>query len=113
ALYFATANGLRDKVREVTTNVDPPVREVLIDMEGVNYIDLEGSDMLAEIAKDMGGVGVEIHLARVKHEVMEMLEKDGVDKIIGRDHIHDKVADGVQLFTQKEESAAENDKPHE
>jgi anti-anti-sigma regulatory factor len=29
------------------------VREVLIDMEGVNYIDIEGSDMLAEIAKDM------------------------------------------------------------
>jgi len=102
-LYFATANGLRDKVREVTTDVDPPVREVLIDMEGVNYLDLEGSDMLNEITKDMKGVGVEIHLARVKHEAMEMLEKDGVDQIIGRDHIHAKVAEAVQLFTQKED----------
>jgi hypothetical protein len=44
---------------------------------------------------------------------MEMLEKDGVDKIIGHDHIHDKVVDGVQLFTQKEESAGENDPPNE
>jgi SulP family sulfate permease len=108
ALYFATANELRDKVREVTTDVDPPVREVLIDMEGVNYIDLEGSDMLAEVTKDMRTVGVEIHLARVKHAVMEMLEKDGVDQIIGRDHIHDKVGDAVQLFTQKEKPVAEN-----
>jgi anti-anti-sigma factor len=113
ALYFATANGLRDKVREVTTEVDPPVREVLIDMEGVNYIDLEGSDMLGEIAKDMRAVGVEIHLARVKHSVMEMLEKDEVDKIIGHDHIHDKVVDAVHWFTQEEKPVAENDRPDE
>lgn len=82
-------------------------------MEGVNYIDLEGSDMLAEITKDMRTVGVEIHLARVKHAVMQMLEKDGVDKIIGHDHIHDKVGDGVRLFTQKEQPVAENDRPDE
>jgi high affinity sulfate transporter 1 len=112
-LYFATANGLRDKVREVTTDVDPPVTEVLIDMEGVDYLDLEGSDMLAEITKDMKGVGVEIHLARVKHAVMEMLEKDGVDQIIGRDHIHAKVAEAVQLFTQKEKPVAENGQPNQ
>jgi anti-anti-sigma factor len=99
-LYFATANALRDKVRAVTTDVSPPVTMVLIDMEGVNYLDLEGSDMLNEITKDMKGVGVEIHLARVKHEIMEMLEKDGVDQIIGRDHIHNKVFEAVQLFTQ-------------
>jgi anti-anti-sigma factor len=112
-LYFATANGLRDKVRAVTTDVDPPVTKVLIDMEGVDYLDLEGSDMLGEITKDMKGVGVEIHLARVKHEAMDMLEKDGVDQIIGRDHIHAKVVEAVQLFTQKEEPVSMNDQPHE
>jgi SulP family sulfate permease len=79
-------------------------------MEAVNHIDLEGSDMLNEIAKNMKGVGVEIHLARVKHEVMEMLEKDGVDQIIGRDHIHNKVFDAVKLLTQKEQPEAENDR---
>ncbi len=47
----------------------------------------------------MKGVGVEIHLARVKHEVMELLAKDGVDQIMGRDHIHNKVVEAVQLFT--------------
>jgi len=101
-LFFATANALRDKVREVTTDVTPPVKMVLIDMEGVNYIDLEGSDMLNEITKDMREVGVEIHLARVKHDVMELLEKDGVDENIGRNHVHNKVGEAVQLFTQKD-----------
>jgi hypothetical protein len=45
----------------------------------------------------------------LKHAVMEMFEKDGVDQIIGRDHIHDKVFEAVQLFTQKEKPVAEND----
>jgi hypothetical protein len=58
-------------------------------------------------------VGVEIHLARVKHAVMEMLEKDGVDKIIGHDHIHDKVGDAVRLFSQKEGPVAENDQQNQ
>jgi hypothetical protein len=50
----------------------------------------------------MNGVGVEIHLAWVKHAVMELLEKDGIDPIIGRDHIHAKVVEAVQLFALKE-----------
>jgi high affinity sulfate transporter 1 len=57
-LYFATAHALRDKIREVTTGVVPPVTKVLIDMEGINYLDLEGSDMLNEITRDMKAVGV-------------------------------------------------------
>jgi anti-anti-sigma factor len=110
-LYFATANALRDKIREVTTtDVTPPVTMVLIDMEGVNYLDLEGSDMLNEITRDMKGVGIEIHLARVKNEVMELLEKDGVDQIMGREHIHNKVLEAVQLFTQQQEPVVDKGK---
>jgi len=101
-LYFANANALRDRVRAVTTAVIPPVTMVLIDMEGVNYIDLEGCDMLNEITENMKGIGIEIHLARVKRDVMEMLKKDGVDKIMGRDHIHIKVAEAVRWFAHKD-----------
>jgi anti-anti-sigma factor len=108
-LYFATANALRDKVRTVTTDTEPPVTMVLIDMEGVNYLDLEGADMLKEIAENMKSAGVEIHLARVKHEVMQMLEKDGVDQIIRRNHIHDKVFAAVKLLTHKQQPEAIND----
>ena len=97
-LYFANANALRDRIREVTTDVTPPLAMVIIDMEGVNYLDLEGCDILNGITENMKVIGIEIHLARVKHEIMEMLEKDGVDKTIGRDHIHNKVLEAVDGF---------------
>jgi anti-anti-sigma factor len=109
SLYFATANALRDKVRAVTTDTDPPATMVLIDMEGVNYLDLEGSDMLNEITENMKSAGVEIHLARVKREIMKMLEKDGVDQIIRRDHIHNKVIEAVQWFHQKQKPVSGNE----
>ena len=79
-------------------------------MEGVNYLDLEGSDSLNEITKNMKGARVEIHLARVKHDVMEMLKKDGVDQIIGRNHIHNKVVEAVKWFILKKKAGAKNDR---
>jgi hypothetical protein len=33
---------------------------------------------------------------------MELLAKDGVDEIMGSDHIHNKVFEAVQLFTQQQ-----------
>jgi len=46
---------------------------------------------------------------RLKHQVMEMLNKDGVDQIIGRDHIHNKAAEAVRWFIQKKKAGAKND----
>ena len=41
---------------------------------------------------------------------MLMLKKDGIDQIIGRDHIHNKVADAVQWFIQGKRPDAKNDR---
>jgi phage host-nuclease inhibitor protein Gam len=48
-------------------------------------------------------------VTRVKYEVMELLEKAGVDKFIRRDHIHNKVVEAVQGFIQKEIPLTKND----
>ncbi len=100
-LFFATANALRDKVQSVTRGSEPPVKTILIDMEGVDYVDLEGADMLGEITENMKGAGVAIHLARAKQVVMSLLQKVGVDRTIGHDHIHEKIFDAVNLITER------------
>jgi sulfate permease, SulP family len=109
-LFFANANALRDKVRSATLDHDPPVKAILIDMEGVDYIDLEGADMLGEISKDMKDIGIDLHIARLKQAVMSMLERDGVDQIIGRDRIHSKVFEAVEILTANMTSNAPEDK---
>ena len=89
---------------------DPACFPVTCPMEAINYLELESCDMLNEIIENMKSIGVEIHLARVKHEVMEMLKKVGVDQFIGHDHIHNKVFEAVQLYTQKKKPGATNDR---
>jgi hypothetical protein len=39
---------------------------------------------------------------------MAMVEKDRVDPIIGCDNIRNKIEDALQLFTQQEKPAVEN-----
>ena len=98
-LFFATANALRDKVRSVTRGALPAVKTILIDMEGVDNIDLQGADMLGEITENMKNAGVDIHIARVKMAVMSRLEKVGVDQAIGHDRIHNRVFEAVNVIT--------------
>jgi len=60
-------------------------------------------------ATALKGGGVKIHLARVKNDVMEIFKKNGVDQSIGHDHIHSKVFEAVQWFSQKGKPGARND----
>jgi len=98
-LFFATTNALRDRVRSVTRGAVPAVKTILIDMEGVDNIDIQGADMLGEIAENMKSAGVDIHIARVKQAVMSRLEKVGVDQAIGHDRIHSRVFEAVNVIT--------------
>jgi MFS superfamily sulfate permease-like transporter len=45
-LYFATATALRERIRELIVDVDPPVKDIVIDMGSVSFTDIEGVDML-------------------------------------------------------------------
>jgi hypothetical protein len=36
--------------------------------------------------------GIDLHLARVKPQVLEVLERDGFFEVASRDHVHDNIA---------------------
>lgn len=77
-LFFATASSLRARVRELSRDAEPPVNAFVLDMESTNLIDLEGSDELREIAKELTELEIAFYLARVKIAIMDTLIQDGV-----------------------------------
>ena len=77
-------------------------------MESTNIIDLEGSDALHEVVKELRAADVELHLARTKPEILEVLEQDGVLDTLGRDRIRDHVHEAVEAITT---AAPEGSKP--
>jgi len=67
-------------------------------MEGIDYIDAEGADAMKEIAQAGRDHDIDLHLARVKTDVLEVLERDGVIDLIGSGRVHDTVAAAVRAF---------------
>ena len=94
-LFFATAEALEDRIRALADDGHPRLA-VVLDLEGVNFIDSQGSAKMTEIHQLAEADEVTLRLARVKPQVRAVLEADGVIDLIGADHIHGSVHGAVK-----------------
>jgi anti-anti-sigma factor len=90
-LFFASADALTDRLRELAYQAEPKLHTIVLDFEGVNFIDSQGSDTLAEILDLATNYNIEVRLARVKTEVKELLRRDGVIDKLGESRIYGNV----------------------
>ena len=94
-LFFATADALEDRIRDVIHS-SSRLDGIVLDCEGINFVDSQGSAKMAEIARLAEESGLTLRLARVKPAVAATLERDGVLERIGSDHIHGNVYRAVR-----------------
>jgi sulfate permease, SulP family len=92
-LFFATAQALDDRVRDLAGD---GVRTVVLDLEAVPYIDSQGSEQLGEILRYVESQNATLRLARLKPNVRVKLERDGVLERLGADHVHGNVHRAVE-----------------
>jgi sulfate permease, SulP family len=95
-LFFATAQALEDRVRELADDDTAPLRALVLDLEGVNFIDSQGAEQLAAIHELVEGHGATLRLARVKPHVLVVLRADGFVERLGTEHIHGNVHRAVE-----------------
>ena len=86
-LFFATAEALEDRVRALTEDGDRPCALVL-DLEGVDFIDSQGAAKLTEIHELDGGRRRRAAPRPGQAAGLAVLEADGVVERIGADHVH-------------------------
>ena len=94
-LFFATAEALEDRVRALAED-GAGRRALVLDLEGVNFVDSQGAAKLTEIHELTEADGVALRLAGVKPQVLAVLQADGVVDRIGADHIHGNVHRAVE-----------------
>jgi SulP family sulfate permease len=94
-LFFATSDALGDRIREVAVD-QPDIDAIVLNCEGIHFIDSQGSAQVHEIVDLAERSGLVFRLARVKPEVLSILERDGVLKAIGPDRIHETVISAVE-----------------
>ncbi len=95
-LFFIDANALEDRIRELTHEADPELHVVVLDFEGVNYIDSQGSEKVGDILEMLRGRSIKLRLARVKPAVMDVLRRDGVADRIGESNVHGNVFEAAK-----------------
>ena len=100
-LFFATAEALEERIRGLAQDADPPLRAVVLDMEGVDFVDSQGAATLAEILDFAESAGIRLSLARVKPSVRRVLATDGVLDRLGAGGVHD----GINLAVEAQLAA--------
>jgi sulfate permease, SulP family len=107
-LFFATSDALEDRIRELIYSTRD-LTGVVLDCEGIDFIDSQGSAKLGDIVNLTEESGITLRLAGLKPTVRATLGKDGILDRIGTDKIHGSVHRGVTA--QLDASAAPPEGP--
>ena len=75
-LFFATAEAVDERVRAIIDG-QPGLRTLVLDLEGVNFVDAQGAAKLTEIHGLTEANGLTLRLARVKPNVLDVLRAEG------------------------------------
>ena len=104
-LYFVTADALGDRIRDAVVADTDPVRAVVLDCQGIDFIDSQGSAKVGELVELGRAHDITLRLARLKPAVRDVLERDGVLDRLGRDHVHADVNAAVTAQLADERAA--------
>ena len=112
-LFFVNADALADRLRQIRVESPTGLDGVVLSMEGVNFLDTEGADSLKAIAQAGGEAGIDLYLARLKPQVVEVLERDGFFDLVGSDHVHDDIHAAVEQHKNLHPAKDPDSRPHE
>ncbi|WP_285115443.1 sulfate permease [Leifsonia sp. fls2-241-R2A-40a] len=94
-LFFATADALEDRLRQVIHD-NPELTGIVIDCGGINFIDSQGAATMADIVTLTRDANVNLRLTRLKPGPRAVLERDGVIEQLGAQRIHGNIHRAVQ-----------------
>ncbi len=101
-LFFASIGHVGEELKAALAASRPPAKQILVDAESVNLIDVSACDVLLTIVQNLHGQGTTFAFARVRDEVRERLRLGGVEAIVGAANFHERVTDGVRAWQQRE-----------
>lgn len=94
-LFFASADYLVKRVEPMVQRRRGEITALVLNLEAVNHVDLNGAQALARLAAKIEEQGVTVALARVRRDVARALFRGGVMDVIGDERVYDRVEDAV------------------
>ncbi|XP_066971274.1 prestin-like isoform X2 [Macrobrachium rosenbergii] len=82
------------------------VEWAILELSGVSFVDVSGCKCLMQLHKDLKEVGITLCISGATDRVLEMLERCGTEKALGREHFFHSTHDAVTVIIRKVNSAA-------
>jgi anti-anti-sigma factor len=95
-LFFAIADSLDSRVRDIIQSAEPSLQALVLDFKGVNFVDSQGAAKLAELIELTKADGITLRLTSVKRQVGAVLRAGGILDQLGADQIHANVPRAVE-----------------
>ncbi|MFO7678554.1 MAG: SulP family inorganic anion transporter [Chloroflexota bacterium] len=95
-LYYANALTVKDRVKTMIAEMEPPPRAVILDSAAWYEIDLTSTDIIKGLVKELRGNGIAVYLADVHAPVLEHSRKTGLLEAFGEDRVFPTVEMAVQ-----------------
>jgi high affinity sulfate transporter 1 len=86
-LYYANALTVRDRVKAMIEETQPPPKTIIFDASAQDDLDLTSSDVLKSLIKELQGKGMIVAMADVHTPVREFSRKTGLLELVGEDHL--------------------------
>jgi SulP family sulfate permease len=99
-LFFAGAEYLVQRVNALVTPRLPDLTALVLNLEAVSHVDLNGAAALRSLAERAQARGVTVTFARVRRDVQRSLYRGGVFDVVDEALIYDRVEDAVADLSQ-------------
>ena len=86
-LFYANATPVRDRIKTLIGESDPPPKALIVDIGGNERLDITSAEMLTELVQTIRSAGVDVALADVRQPVIKMARRSGLAKRLGEDRI--------------------------
>ena len=103
SLYFANAPDAANELRTAVEMSDPSPKIVLIDGESINGIDATAIIQMEELVDELKRSGIGLKFARVRSNVMEVVERTGLMETVGSHNFYISIQDAVDAYLVEQE----------
>lgn len=97
-LFFANANRVRNRLRELVKQAAEPLQAVVINLEASPEVDVTSLEMLDQLRKEFDESGIALYFARVPDRARDLFSRSGFLERLGQDHIFPGVDVAVKAF---------------
>ena len=106
-LFFANANRVRNRLRELVNFDRTRLKAVLLNMEACPETDVTSLEMLEQLRQELTESGIDLCFARVPESVRDLFLRSGFLDRLGNDRIFTGVNTAVEGFLDSVKSAAQ------